>query len=230
MTCPVTAGAAAPILASQEGDMPSRPVDTAPVGPLLAAAAAGERAAWDSLVDRFTGLLWAVARAHRLRDSDAADVVQTTWLRLVENLGRIEDPERLPGWLATTARRECLAVLHRSHREPAYGDDGPLRSIPDPRGPLDSALLTHERDAALWALVDELPERCRALIRVLLADPPPAYAEVAAALDMPVGSIGPTRQRCLSSLRSLAIASGALDPGDVDLADQLGDLAAGGAP
>jgi len=186
---------------------------------LLRAADAGDRAAWDELVARFSGLLWATARGHRLSDSDAADVVQTTWLRLLENLGRIEDPERLPGWLATTVRRECLAVLRKGKREHAFGDDDAVAAIPDQRSSLDSALLVDERDALLWQLVDRLPDRCRSLLRVLMADPPPAYADVSAALGMPVGSIGPTRARCLSHLRDLALSSGALDQDDVDLTD-----------
>ena len=186
---------------------------------LVRAADAGDSAAWDALVDRFSTLLWATARGHRLSDSDAADVVQTTWLRLLENLGRIDDPERLPGWLATTVRRECLAVLRRGKREHPFGDDDAVAAVPDPRSPLDAALLVDERDALLWQLVDRLPDRCRSLLRVLMADPPPAYADVSAALGMPVGSIGPTRARCLTHLRDLALASGALDPADVDLTD-----------
>jgi RNA polymerase sigma factor (sigma-70 family) len=200
--------------------MAAQPWHEGTIGPLLEAAAEGDGAAWDTLVERFTGLLWATARAHRLSTADAADVVQTTWLRLVENLGRIQDPERLGGWLATTARRECLVVLRRSHREPPIADDRLLDSVPVQRTPLDAALLVDERDAALWRVFDELPHRCRRLLRVLLADPAPSYVEVAEALEMPVGSIGPTRQRCLSSLRQLAVDSGALDPGDLDLTDR----------
>lgn len=190
-----------------------------PVAPLLAAAADGDSAAWDQLVERFTGLLWATARSHRLSTADAGDVVQTTWLRLVENLGRIQDPERLGGWLATTARRECLAVLRRSQREPSVVTDTVFAQVPDPRAPIDAALIADERDAVLWQVFDQLPDRCRRLLRVLLADPPPAYAEVAAALEMPIGSIGPTRARCLAQLRTLAVDSGALEPADVDLTD-----------
>lgn len=183
-----------------------------PVAPLLAAAAAGDPSAWDALVDRFSGLLWATARSHRLGHSDASDVVQTTWLRLLENLGRIQDPERLGGWLATVARRECLLVLRRGDREPPVPADEMLERIPDQRGPLDLALLEAERDAALWACFDQLSDPCRRLLRVLMADPPPAYADVADALDMPIGSIGPTRARCLGKLRTLALQSGALAP------------------
>ena len=196
------------------------------VTPLLEAARAGDSAAWDRLVERFSGLLWATARAHRLSTADAADVVQTTWLRLVENLDRIADPERLGGWLATTARRECLLVLRRSTREPPVPVDGVLDQVPDQRGSLDAGLLLAERDAVLWLLFEQLPDKCRRLLRVLVADPPPSYGEVAVALDMPVGSIGPTRQRCLGQLRTLAVSSGAMD--DSELHDS-GSAAPGGA-
>lgn len=177
---------------------------------LVAAAGAGDADAWDALVDRFTSLLWSIARAHRLDPADAADVVQTTWLRLVENLGRIEDPDRLAGWLATTTRRECLHALRRTGRErPAVVEDS-LAAVPAPGDPLDAGLLREERDAELWRLFETLPDRCRRLLRILAASPPPGYAEVAAALDIPIGSIGPTRARCLSRLRTLAVASSVL--------------------
>ena len=92
---------------------------------LVNRAAGGEQDAWDSLVDRFENLLWSVGRAHRLNTADAADVVQTTWLRLLENLGRIDDPERLAGWLVTTGRRECLRTLRRAGRESGEGRGQP---------------------------------------------------------------------------------------------------------
>jgi RNA polymerase sigma factor (sigma-70 family) len=191
----------------------------APVAPLVAAAASGDSSAWDTLVERFSGLLWATARSHRLDTADAADVVQTSWLRLLENLDRIQDPERLGGWLATVARRECLLVLRRSDREPPVPADEAFDRVPDQRAPLDAGLLADERDAALWQVFEQLPDPCRRLLRVLVSDPPPAYAEVAAALDMPIGSIGPTRARCLGKLRTLALANGALGPEDVDVRD-----------
>jgi RNA polymerase sigma factor (sigma-70 family) len=171
------------------------------VSALLARAAAGEQEAWDALVDGFSNLLWAVARAHRLDDADCADAVQTAWLRLLENLHRITDPERLGAWLSTTVRRECLRLLRRSGRE--YVSDAEIfAEIPEPRAPeLDAGLLLEERDAALWNVFEAIPDRCRRLLRVLMADPPPSYQDVSAALDMPIGSIGPTRQRCLERLR-----------------------------
>lgn len=170
----------------------------------LAAAAGGDQAAWDVLVGEYNGLLWSIARGFRLAPADAADAVQTTWLRLVENLDRIVDPERLPGWLATTARRECLGQLRRAGRE----RPGPVlywMSEPaDDAEPLDAGLLADERDAALWQAVATISERCQRLLRVLMASPPPAYAVVAEALEIPIGSIGPSRRRCLDQLRRVA--------------------------
>src|SRR4051794_3498545 len=97
---------------------------TSGLAPLVHAAAGGDEAAWNALVDRFSGLVWAVARAHRLGAADAADVSQTTWLRLVENLTRLRDPEAVGAWLASTARREALRVLRRGSREAALPEDG----------------------------------------------------------------------------------------------------------
>jgi RNA polymerase sigma factor (sigma-70 family) len=198
------------------------------VAPLLDAARVGDTASWDRIVERFSGLLWATARAHRLDTADSADVVQTTWLRLVENLDRIQDAERLGGWLATTARRECLVVLKRRRREPPVDADETFDHLPDQRDGVDAGLLLAERDAILWQLFEQLSDRCRRLLRVLVADPPPAYADVAQALDMPIGSIGPTRQRCLTALRSLAIDSGAMADDDADLRDDGVTTAGGG--
>jgi RNA polymerase sigma factor (sigma-70 family) len=182
---------------------------------LLEGARRGEQAAWDDLVSDFSSLVWSIARGYRLPDEDAADAVQMTWLRLVENLDRIRDAERLPGWLATTARRECLQVLRRSGREIPTFDDSPQLSV-DPAPPVDTALLLDERDRAVWSAFSVLGERCRRLLRVLMASPPPSYREVSDALAMPVGSIGPTRQRCLEDLRRIVQT-------DAALTAQLGD-------
>ncbi|MDQ3608225.1 MAG: sigma-70 family RNA polymerase sigma factor [Actinomycetota bacterium] len=166
---------------------------------LVECAATGDERAWQGLVDEFGGLVWAVTRAHRLGGADAADVAQTTWLRLVEHLDRLDEPARVGAWLATTARRECLAVLRRSARLVPRGDE-----LPEPadEGPAhDATLLAHERDATLWTVFAGLSERDRALLRMLIADPAPSYEEIGAALEMPIGSIGPTRARALERLR-----------------------------
>lgn len=185
-------------------------VDTAV---LLAAAARDDQAAWDVLVGRYTGLLWSIARGFRLSVADASDTVQTTWLKLVENLDRIADPERLPAWLATTMRRECLQLIRRAGRQ-RLSDDWPVAAdLADPAPPVDEGLLRAERDRALLAALVTLSERCQRLLRVLMASPPPAYTEVAAALDIPIGSIGPTRQRCLGQLRAVVLADELLASG-----------------
>lgn len=171
---------------------------------LFRRACAGEQGAWDVLVARYTALLWRIARAHHLTPADAADVVQTTWLRLVEHSTQISEPERLGGWLATTARRECLRVLRLSRRERPHPDDHEAFDGLDAAAPPpDTRLLRQERDALLWSAVAELPERSRLLLEVLMADPPPSYDDVAAALGIPRGSIGPTRARSLARLREI---------------------------
>ena len=169
---------------------------------LLEQAARGDQQAWDAIVDRFSGLVWATARAHRLSRDDAADVAQTTWLRLVEHLDRIHDPERLGAWLATTARHESLRLIRRGTREQPT-DEPDLFESPD-ADTIDRLLLEQERDGLLWQAFASLSDRCKTLLRMLLADEPPSYEEVGAALDMPVGAIGPTRGRCLDQLRRTA--------------------------
>lgn len=169
---------------------------------LVSLAASGDRSAWESLVARYERLVWGVARSHRLGDADAADVFQTTWLRLLEHLDDIRNPDALSGWLATTARNECLRTLrHQARQIPTDDDQIPEQSVPSQ---LDAALLDDERDAALWKAFATLSNRCQALLRMLAGDPPPSYEDVSGALDMPVGSIGPTRGRCLEALRRAA--------------------------
>ncbi|MDN5791013.1 MAG: sigma-70 family RNA polymerase sigma factor [Micrococcales bacterium] len=175
---------------------------------LVAAAAAGSQDAWTVIVDRFSSLLWSVARAHRLSTEDAADVVQNTWLRLVDNLDTIQRRAALAGWLATTARNEALSMLRRRSRDvPTREEDlGPMVTDAEALA-LDTALLDEERDAQLWSCYTRLSERCQRLLRVLMACDRPSYEQVSATLDIPVGSIGPTRSRCLDRLRGI-IADG----------------------
>lgn len=178
-----------------------------PLGDLVQAAAAGDRQAWDHVVDRFSGLLWSVAAGYRLSQADAADVFQTTWLKLLENLGRLRDPERVGAWLATTARRECQRALRRSDRVLPLSDERELE--PDGTGPPppETSVLESERDRALWRAFAQLSDACQRLLRIAVVVSP-SYAEVAAALDMPIGSIGPTRARCLARLRRNLVGSG----------------------
>ena len=183
-----------------------RPAESLSV--LVPAAAAGDQQAWDALVDRFSALLWSVGRSFRLGDDDAADVVQTTWLKLLENLERIEEPLALPGWLATTARREALRVVQRKGRDVPMRTEDLGVGLADPQvAELDTALLDDERDVALWSGFTQLSERCQQLLRVLMACDRPVYKEVASAFGMPIGSIGPTRMRCLRTLEHILGAS-----------------------
>ncbi len=176
-------------------------------GTLLAAAAAGSAPAWEALVDRYTGLLWAVARSFRLGEASSADVVQTAWLRLAENLDRIREPDRVGAWLATTARREALRMLGNRARETPSDLLGDLERASETAGP-ESAAVAQDRDARVRTAFTRLPERDQQLLRLLMAGPPPSYLDVAAAMDMPVGSIGPTRARCLARLRRELAAVG----------------------
>ncbi|MBM2623500.1 sigma-70 family RNA polymerase sigma factor [Actinoplanes sp. LDG1-06] len=173
---------------------------------LLSRIRQGDSAAWTALTGQYTNLLWAVARSQRMNESDAADAVQTAWLRLIENIDDIREPDRLGSWLATIVRRECHDIRRRAARLRPGGTEE-LDAPGEADDPLDSALLRDERDAALWRAFAGLRPPCRRLLRVLMADPPPSYTEVAAALDIAVGSIGPTRQRCLKCLRDLLRAS-----------------------
>lgn len=172
---------------------------------IVDAAARGDQTAWKQLVERYSGLLWAVARAHRLERGDAADVVQTSWLRLIEHLAEIRNPEGVGAWLATTARRESLRTLRRSARSEPFDGSEPHAVAAD----VDERLLRDERDAALWRAFGRLPARDQALLRLLTTDPAPSYGEISAALAMPIGSIGPTRGRALERLRRELRRSGA---------------------
>lgn len=172
---------------------------------LLKAAAAGDAEAWHQIVDDYSRLVWSVARGFRLPLADAADVSQTTWLRLVENLDRIQNPDQLAGWLATTARRESLKLLRKAQREVPDSEEaeenvsffGDLDNDGDP----EAALVAEQDRSDLWQAFATLSERCRSLLRVVAVTPLESYAAVAEALGMRVGSIGPTRSRCLEHLK-----------------------------
>jgi len=185
-----------------------RGVEGSAVADLVARATAGEQEAWNALVERFTPTIWAIARAHRLSEANAADVSQTIWLRLVEHLDRIEQPERLGAWLATSARRESLRVLRMAGRQVPTGDDFDLRSDTTASPPDVEDMGRKERDEALTELVGRLPCRCQLILRLLSADTPLSYRDLSDALGMPIGSIGPTRGRCLEQLRRLALRAG----------------------
>jgi RNA polymerase sigma factor (sigma-70 family) len=167
-----------------------------PVADLVSAARGGDRQAWDALVERYAPLVWSICRRYRLSHADAEDVGQSIWLRLVDQLDQIREPAALPGWLSTTTRRECQRV--QSHTLTYTLDAGDIR---DERASAEQELLAAERQAALREAVTQLPPDGQQLIALLVADPPVPYAEISARLGIPVGSIGPTRGRCLDRMR-----------------------------
>ncbi len=180
---------------------PRAPDDGQVVAEMVAAAHGGDNAAWNSLVQRFSGSVWAIARAYRLNSADAAEVTQSVWLKLVENLGKIRDPGSVGAWLATVTRHECLRRIRQSSRMVTVAEiiETDAQAIADD---LDAGMLADERSAALWRAFDRLSPQCRALMRLLMVEPRLSYAEISAALDMPIGSIGPIRQRCITRLRT----------------------------
>ena len=176
--------------------------DDSAVIDLVACARSGDQQAWDALIERYDPLIWSICRRYRLGHTDADDVRQSVWLRLVDQLDKIREPAALPGWIATTTRRECGRLARAAHgpRALIYALDAD--SIPDKQAEAaDQELLAAERRAALREAFTYLPPEGQQLIAMLTADPPVPYAEISARLGIPVGSIGPTRSRCLDKIR-----------------------------
>jgi RNA polymerase sigma factor (sigma-70 family) len=195
--------------------------DNPVVTDLVTRAAKGEKEAWDALVERFIPLIWSICRNHRLSNADAEDVGQIVWLQLTGQLGKIRDPAALPGWLATVTRRECLRVVDATHRLPMVGYVIDAEIIADERSATaEQELLATERHAALREAFATLSPSDQQLIAMLLDDPPVSYAEISARLGIPVGSIGPTRRRCVDKLRRHP-AIAALINTDTDPADDM---------
>lgn len=190
-------------------------MDRAEVGALVQGAVDGDAAAWKALVEGLSPLVWSVVRAHRLSDADGHEVYQTVWFRFAQHLGRIREPDKAGAWLASTARNECLKVIRGLTRLMPTDDPQVLDRISEDRTPEQSLIDAEERAAEaerirlLWQELEELGDRCRQLLRVLMASPPPSYVEVSVALGIAVGSIGPLRQRCLRRLRARLDARGA---------------------
>ncbi len=167
---------------------------------LLERARAGDQPAWDRLVDTYAGLVWSVLRSYRLGAASNDDVFQTVWLRLVEHVDRIAQPERLAGWLATTTRNEALRVLRMQQRtrpSDIVGQDADRTELQ----PLE-VLVESDTHREVLAAFAQLSEDCQRLLRLLTTDPPLEYAEVAEMVGRPIGSLGPTRARCLAKLRT----------------------------
>lgn len=178
-----------------------RSATTEDLGELVRRAARGDRAAWERVVDEYVGLVWSVARGLGLRENDAADVVQTTWLRFLEHVDELHDPSRAGAWLATTARRECWRLMAESRRTVLAGDGYLLDAAAPEQPPVDDRLVREERSTELHRAVATLPDRWRDLMRLLMVDPPLSYDDISRRLGVPHGSIGPTRARCLRRLR-----------------------------
>jgi RNA polymerase sigma factor (sigma-70 family) len=178
------------------------------VGACLERARDGEIAALSDVVRELNPLLWHMARAEGLAAEESADVVQTTWLELLRRLHEIRSSQALTSWLITATRREAWRVRELSRRQVPDGT-AQLESAPDPGPGPGEQLLADERDRALWRHFQRLPERCRTLLRIVAHVGRPDYSAVAEALGMPIGSIGPTRGRCLAKLREMLLA----DPG-----------------
>jgi RNA polymerase sigma factor (sigma-70 family) len=164
-------------------------------------AAEGDLRAWERLVEQYARLIWSITAEFKLAESDAADVAQTTWLRLLEHIDRIEYPDRVGSWLAATARNECLRSLTAAKGAVLARDEEVLSGVVASGPEVDERNLADERDQVVRDALSSLPRRWQRLLEMLMADPPVSYAEISDELDLPVGSIGPTRGRCLARLR-----------------------------
>lgn len=192
-------------------------MEPAEVTVLIHRAAEGDPAAWNAIVDEYAGLLWSVVRGFRLNEAQAADAVQTTWLRLVEHIADLREPGHVAGWLKTTAQRVCLQVIRQGGREQLTDwdeDRGSGSGIrydgPDEDSP-ETAALRQEQQVLVRRVLAELPDRHRQLMELLLASPAISYQEIGARLGMPVGSIGPTRARILARMREALATAGLQD-------------------
>jgi len=176
--------------------------DHSAVADLVSRARNGDQRAWDALVEQYAQLIWSICRRHRLSDTDAEDAGQSVWLHLVGQLDQLRNPAALPGWLATTTRRECARVLRIRQGAQTARYVPEVDNIPEEQArTAEQVLLVAERHAALREALTELSPPCQRLMAMLAADPPVPYAEISARLGIPIGSIGPTRRRCLDKLR-----------------------------
>jgi RNA polymerase sigma factor (sigma-70 family) len=168
---------------------------------LVQRSASGDEAAWNVLVRRYSPLVMAVTRSYRLTAEDAQDVSQTVWLRLVEQLANLRKPEALPGWIATTTRRECGRKIRQARRtlpvDPQVDATLQQSTTVEP----DAAILRAELRQALRDGLSELSARDQWILQLRAADPPKSYQEMSQLLGMRIGSIGPTLRRSLDKLR-----------------------------
>jgi RNA polymerase sigma factor (sigma-70 family) len=177
---------------------------------LVARVRDGDQGAWNEIIERYSPLVWSICVRYQLSRSDIDDVGQSVWLMLVERIGSLRDPAALPGWLATTTRRECFRILRVAQHDQAGLPPEDQMPLDPGAAMIEQEVIAAERNAALRAAFAELPPGCHDLLSVLMSDPPCSYAEVSATLGMPVGSIGPRRARCLDRLRRSPHLAGVL--------------------
>jgi RNA polymerase sigma factor (sigma-70 family) len=170
------------------------------VADLLSRIGDGDATAWDEIFRRYGKLVSSTVRSFRLQEADTLDAVQMTWLRLTENAHRVQYPDRLGGWLATTARRECLRILRQAKPCVDVVDMAP-ETVADPSVGPEQRAIDADTARTLRKLVAELSPRRQTLVWMLFTDHPLSYAEVADAAGIPPGGIGPTRARALRQLR-----------------------------
>jgi len=169
---------------------------------LVTRARDGDQQAWDAIVERYAPLMWSICRSYRLGRADTDDVAQTVWLQLVTHLGTLRNPAALGGWLATTTRHECARASRTAWSGQTAVREVDADTLLDAAaGPADAALLAAEQHAALRQAFACLSPGGQRLLALLIEDPPLPYAQIAARLGIPVGSIGPTRRRCLEKVR-----------------------------
>lgn len=169
----------------------------------------GDAGGVDGLVRTMTPVLWNVVRAYGLSQDLTQDVIQSTWLILIRRADTIADPHAVASWLTTTARREAWRAAGREARSLTVSDDD-LEYLSEVAPSAEDRAVVDDRDSLLWECVRALPERCRRLLRIVAFDERPDYARVAQELSMPVGSIGPTRGRCLAKLRDALTQKGGI--------------------
>jgi RNA polymerase sigma factor (sigma-70 family) len=172
------------------------------VSALVARVCEGDQEAWNEIIERYAPLVWSICLRYQLSRPDIDDVGQSVWLLLIENIGKLRDAAALPGWLATTTRRECLRTLRAAQRHD-HADLPPEEHMPldADAATIEQEIIVAERNAALRAAFAELAPSCHELLSMLISDPPASYADISTRLGLPVGSIGPTRARCLERLR-----------------------------
>ena len=166
------------------------------------AAREGDDDALGRIVTELSPLLWHVARAAGLSSGGAEDVLQTVWVRLLSHLDGIRTSAALTSWLVVTTRREAWRVRAEGRRQLPIDEEW-LGTLPDPGPGSEEQVITNDQRRALWVTIGQLSRRCQELLRIIAFVPRPDYQAVAAELGMPVGSVGPTRGRCLAKLRAL---------------------------